>query len=462
MSPADESTLLRDLLRATADHAADYLEGVDERPVKAAQSYEEILTALDRPVPDDAEDPRAVLDALVAGATPGITGMNHPRFFGFVIGGALPAALAADWMVSAWDQNAGLALPTPAVAAIEEIAGRWLVDILGLPRDASFGLVTGCQMAHATCLAAARHAVLRDAGWDVETGGLQGAPRIRVVAGAERHATVDRALRLLGLGTDCIEPVAVDDAGAMRADALAEMLAGAQGPLIVCAQAGNVNTGAIDPLADVAEIARRAGAWLHVDGAFGLWAAASPRHRGSVAGIERADSWATDAHKWLNVPYDCGVAIVADSAAHRGAMSVTASYLEQTAGPDALREPVDWTPEFSRRARGVPVYAALCSLGRDGVAELVDRLCACAWRFAATLDEDDRVEVLATGLNQTLLGFAEGVDVDAVTAALAAEGTCLMTATTWRGRRCLRVSVCNWKTTFADVDRAVGALRSVV
>ena len=454
--------MIRDLLRATADHAADYLEGVDDRPVKAERTYAEILEAFDTPLPDDVQDPRAVLDALVAGATPGITGMNHPRFFGFVIGGSLPAALAADWMVSAWDQNAGLALPTPAVAAIEDVAGRWLLDVLDLPRAASFALVTGCQMAHATCLAAARHGVLRDTGWDVETDGLQGAPVIRVVAGAERHATVDRALRLLGLGTACIEAVAVDDAGAMRADALAEVLVGAQGPLIVCAQAGNVNTGAIDPLEDVADIAERAGAWLHVDGAFGLWAAASPRHRGSVAGIERADSWATDAHKWLNVPYDCGLAVVADRAAHRGAMSITASYLEQSAEPDALREPVDWTPEFSRRARGIPVYAALSSLGRTGVAELVDRLCACAWRFAASLDEDDGVEVLATGLNQTLLGFPEGVDVDALTAALAAEGNCLMTATTWRGRRCLRVSVCNWKTTFADVDRSVAALRSVV
>ncbi len=454
--------MIRDLLHATADHAADYLEGVDERPVKAEQTYQEILAALDAPLRDDVQDPRVVLDALVAAASPGITGMNHPRFFGFVIGGSLPAALAADWMVSAWDQNAGLALPTPAVAAIEDVAGRWLLDVLDLPHEASFALVTGCQMAHATCLAAARHGVLRDAGWNVETGGLQGAPVIRVVAGAEHHATIDRALRLLGLGTGCIEPVAVDDAGAMRADALAEVLAGAQGPLIVCAQAGNVNTGAIDPLEDVADIAERAGAWLHVDGALGLWAAASPRHRGSVAGIERADSWATDAHKWLNVPYDCGLAVVADRAAHRGAMGITASYLEQSAERDSLREPVDWTPEFSRRARGIPVYAALRSLGRDGVAELVDRLCACAWRFAATLDEDDAIEVLATGLNQTLLGLADGVDVDAVTAALAAEGTCLMTATTWRGRRCLRVSVCNWKTTFADVDRSVEALRSVV
>ncbi|HVP03865.1 MAG TPA: aminotransferase class V-fold PLP-dependent enzyme, partial [Solirubrobacteraceae bacterium] len=322
-----------------------------------------------------------------------------------------------------------------------------------------FALVTGCQMAHATCLAAARHGVLREAGWDVEADGLHGAPAVRVLAGAERHATVDRALRLLGLGTACIEEVAVDDAGAMRADALAETLVGASGPLIVCAQAGNVNTGAIDPLEDVADIARAAGAWLHVDGAFGLWAAASPRHRASVAGVERADSWATDAHKWLNVPYDCGIAVVADRAAHRGAMGVTASYLEQSGALEPLRDPVDWTPEFSRRARAVPVYAALRSLGREGVAELVDRLCACAWRFAASLDEDDGIDVLATGLNQTLVGFRPGVDADDVAAALAADGTCLMTATTWRGRRCLRISVCNWKTTFDDVDRSIEAVR---
>jgi glutamate/tyrosine decarboxylase-like PLP-dependent enzyme len=452
---------MRELLHAAADHAADYLEGVDERPVHAAADYAACIDALGGPLPEDPTSPHEVLDDLVAACDPGLTGMNHPRFYGFVIGGSLPAALAADWMTSAWDQNAGLARPSPAVAAAEAVAGAWLLDVLGLPGAASFGLVTGCQMAHVTCLAAARWRVLEQVGWDVEQAGLIGAPAIRVVAGAERHATIGSALRLLGLGTGCLELIDVDDAGAMRADALAIALEGACGPLIVCAQAGNVNTGAIDPLSPIADVAERHGAWLHVDGAFGLWASASPARRPLIAGVERADSWATDGHKWLNVPYDCGIAVVADRDAHRAAMGIVASYLQQTEDA-ALRDPVDWNPEFSRRARGLTVYAALRQLGRSGVAELVDRLCACSERFCDRLGGVDGIEVLAQGLNQTLVGFAPSVDVDAVVQALDDDGTCLMTATTWRGRRCLRISCCNWKTTEADVDRSVEALRRVL
>jgi glutamate/tyrosine decarboxylase-like PLP-dependent enzyme len=311
-------------------------------------------------------------------------------------------------------------------------------------------------MAHVTCLAAARHRVLADAGWDVERHGLNGAPPVRVLLGEERHVTVDRALRLLGLGSACVEPVAVDGDGAMLPDALAERLGAAGGPAVVCAQAGNVNTGAVDPLEAVCDVAHEAGAWVHVDGAFGLWANASPRHRSLLRGCERAHSWATDGHKWLNVPYDCGIAVVADRDAHRGAMSVQASYLAQ-GGPG--REPMDWTPEFSRRARSLPVYAALRSLGRSGVAELVDRLCACADRFAERFEDQVGVEVLAHALNQVLVrpeGDAEAVD--RLVRAIQEDGTCWVSATTWRGVRCIRISVCNWQTRFEDVDRSLEAM----
>jgi glutamate/tyrosine decarboxylase-like PLP-dependent enzyme len=383
--------------------------------------------------------------------------MGSPRFYGFVIGGAHPAGIAGDWLATVWDQAAGLALPTPAASEIDEIAGRWLVDLLRLPHDASFALVTGCQMAHVTALAAARHRVLALAGHDVERDGLAGAPPIRVVAGLERHVTVDRALRMLGIGTGAVVEVSVDEHGAMRADALAATLREREParPTIVVAQVGNVNTGASDDMVAVCAAAREAGAWIHVDGAFGLWAAASPSRRHLVAGVEGADSWATDAHKWLNVPYDCGVAFVRDREAHRAAMASTAAYLIQDA--DGPREPMDWTPEFSRRARGLAVYATLRALGRDGVAELVDRLCECAARFAERLPKAG-FEVLAHGLNQVLVAYGDDATTDAVLAAVQAEGTCWPSPTTWRGRRCIRISVCNWQTTFADVDRSVDAM----
>jgi len=447
---------MRDLLSAAAGHAAAYLESLPERPVVASRDAPAARAALRDALPDVPTDDRRVLDELVEDAEPGITAMGSPRFFGFVIGGTLPVALAADWMASTWDQNAGLASPTPAAAAIEEVAGAWVIDLLGLPRDASFAFVTGCQMAHATALAAARNRVLADAGWEVERDGLTGAPPVRVIATQERHVTVDRALRLLGLGTACVEPVAADERGAMLPEELERRLAAAGGPAIVCAQAGDVNTGAVDPLDEVCDAAGRAGAWVHVDGAFGLWAAASPRRRGLLRGCERADSWATDAHKWLNVPYDCGIAIIADREAHRRAMAVQASYLQQG---EPVREPMDWNPEFSRRARAVPVYAALRSLGRSGVAELVDRLCACAERFAERLAAQPGLEVLAQGLNQVLVR-PDGPDdgADRLVARIQRDGTCWTSATTWRGRRCMRISVCSWRTTLADVDRSVDAI----
>ncbi|HEV2812640.1 MAG TPA: aminotransferase class V-fold PLP-dependent enzyme [Solirubrobacteraceae bacterium] len=450
---------MRDLLHAAADHAADHLEGQGDRPIGPASSSADLLGVLDVPLPEGPADPQGVLDDLVRDAAPGLTGFGSPRFFGWVIGGALPASLAADWMVGAWDQNAGGATIAPAVAAIEEVAGKWVVDVLGLPEATSFGFVTGCQMAHVTALAAARGEVLRRAGWDVERDGLPGAPRIRVLAGAERHVTVDRALRLLGLGTASVEEVEADASGAMDAGALRAALASVDGPCIVVAQAGNVNTGAVDPMPDVCAAAREAGAWVHVDGAFGLWAAARPRRRALVAGVEAADSWATDGHKWLNVPYDCGIALVADAAAHQRAMTAAAAYIADAAGAGAARDPLVFNSEFSRRARGVPVYAALRSLGRAGVAELVDRLCDCADRFAERLGAEPGVQVLAHALNQVLVRFGDDDEAtDAVLGAVQREGTCFMSGTVWRGRHAMRISVSNWQTTLEDVDRSIEAV----
>jgi glutamate/tyrosine decarboxylase-like PLP-dependent enzyme len=443
----------RALLHDVADHAADWLEGVTERPVRPDVAPADFT--LTRDLADAAVPVEQVIAELAREAAPGLTAINSPRFFAFVMGGAHPAGVAADWLATAWDQNVGLAAPTPAAAAFEEIAGVWLADLLRLPADASFALVTGCQMAHVTALAAARHRVLATVGHDVERDGLTGAPRIRVVTGAERHVTVDRALRVLGLGTAAIEPVAVDERGALVAAALTDVLGAADGPAIVVAQAGNVNGGAIDPLPEVAAAARAAGAWLHVDGAFGLWAAASPTHRDRVRGAELADSWATDAHKWLNVPFDCGIVFVRDREAHRAAISVTAAYLVQDAG--GPREPMDWTPEFSRRARGLAVYATLRALGRDGVAGLVDRLCACAERFAGGLGAAG-FAVLAQDLNQVVVACDDDAVTDATLAAVQAEGTCYPSGTTWRGRRCIRLSVSNWQTTTADVDRSIAAM----
>jgi glutamate/tyrosine decarboxylase-like PLP-dependent enzyme len=403
------------------------------------------------------------VDELVAAAEPGVVAIPSGRYFGFVIGGALPAALAADWLTSTWDQNAGLVVGGRSAAVVEEVAGRWLKELLNLPPHASFAFVTGCQMAHATALAAARHHVLARAGWDVERDGLAGSPPIRVYAGAERHVTIDRALRLLGLGTASVIPVPTDEQGRMRPDALRDALAGASGPIIVCAQVGNVNTGAIDDMAAIVETAHAAEAWVHVDGAFGLWAAASPSLRHLVAGTERADSWATDAHKWLNVPYDSGLAFVAHPDSHRAAMQATASYLIQ-ADPGAVRDQLDWTPEFSRRARGFAVYAALRSLGRTGVAALVDRCCAHARRFAERLGREPDIELLNdVVLNQVLVRFLDPRgDHDGrtaeVTRRIQRDGVLWASGTTWHGMGALRISVSNWSTTEDDVERSVEAI----
>ena len=449
------------LLRRTADIAAEYLASLPERPVRADASLEELRSAL-RVGLDDAPRPALqVIEELVAAADPGLIGSQGPRYFGFVIGGALDSAIAADWLTSAWDQNGGGFPVGPSAAVAEEVACEWLLDLLGLPDDAGVGLTTGCQMAHVTCLAAARHRVLADAGWDVEDDGLFGAPPVRVLLGARAHTTVFAALRMLGLGSRRVELVAADDQGRMREPELARLLAGGEGPAIVIAQAGEVNTGAIDAMPAIARLAREHGAWCHVDGAFGLWAAASPALRGLVDGVAEADSWATDAHKWLNVPYDSGVAIVRDRTAHSAAMN-------SVAGVEYIPEPrhderysTEWVPEFSRRARGFAVYAALRELGRNGVAELVERCCACARLMADELARDPRVTLLnEVVLNQVLVRFeTEGVNVTGeVIDAVQREGTCWMSGTEWQAEPAMRISVCNWRTTEADIRRSATAI----
>lgn len=445
------------LLRDTAERAIAHLQGLADRPVHATASVAELRDAFGGPLPDGPLDPAVVVEELAEAAAPGTVGTMSPRYFGFVIGGSHPAAIAADWLVSAWDQNAGLHVGGPAVGVMEEVAGTWLLDLLGLPAHASVGFVTGCQMAHFTALAAARHQVLAAVGWDVEADGLIGAPALRAVVGTHRHVTVDRALRYLGLGTATIEVVESDPAGRMDVDALrATLTSRPAGPTIVCTQVGDVNTGAIDPVADVIDVAHGHGAWVHVDGAFGLWAAASPSRRPLVEGLGGADSWATDAHKWLNVPYDSGLAFCAHPDAHRAAMATSASYLERVAG--APREQMDWNPEFSRRARGVPVYAALRSLGRRGVADLVDRCCDLAARFAERLAAEPGVTVLNdVVLNQVLVRF-DDVGADEVVRRVQDDGTCWLSGTSWEGRPAMRISVCNFQTTEDDVDRSIAAI----
>jgi glutamate/tyrosine decarboxylase-like PLP-dependent enzyme len=451
---------MRELLRETADLAADFLESLPERPVFPHVELDDLRSRLGGPVPEGPTDPHAVVRELAAVGDTGAVAIPGGRYFGFVIGGAVPAALAADWLTSAWDQNAGLYVAGPAAAVAEEVAGAWLAELLRLPADVSFAFVTGTQMAHATALAAARNHVLSEAGWDVERDGLPGAPRIRVLAGEKVHSTLPRALRLVGLGTGSIVSVAADDQGRMRADALIDALAAGDGPTIVCAQAGEVNTGSFDPFEEIADAAEAAGAWLHVDGAFGLWAAASPRFAHLTAGAERADSWSTDGHKWLNVPYDSGIVLCARPEAHRRAMSVYADYLvhAEKGGP---RDQMDWTPEFSRRARGFTVYAAIRSLGRSGIAELVERCCDHAARFAAGIAELPGVEVLnEVVLNQVLFRLDSDERTQAALAAVQESGVAWMSGSVWRGRQAIRISVSNWQTTEEDIDRTVAAFSS--
>ncbi|MBA2381481.1 MAG: aspartate aminotransferase family protein, partial [Chloroflexi bacterium] len=404
---------------------------------------------------------------------PGVMASAGPRFFGFVIGGSLPAALAADWLTSAWDNNAGLYVIGPSASVAEEVAGGWLIDLFGLPADSSVGYSTGATMASFTALAAGRHRVLERAGWNVEEDGLIGAPDIAVVVGAEAHVTIHVSLQMLGLGRNRVFKVDADGQGRMRADALRATLAGLRDrPVIVCAQSGNVNTGAFDPLPEiVAAVRELPNAWLHVDGAFGLWAATTPALRHLTAGLADADSWTTDAHKWLNVPYDSGIVIVRDAAAHHAAMTLGAAYYVETAGGE--RDPYNWVAESSRRARGFPIYAALRSLGRDGLAEMIDRCSALARRMADGLRDAPGVTILNdVVLNQVLVRFAPrnggdeaATDAEtdahtrAVIAAVQAEGTCWLGGTTWHGKAAMRISVSNWSTTEADADASVAAIR---
>ena len=449
---------IRALLGRTAELASDFLESLDDRPVFPRTSVAELRKALGGPLPEEPTAPEDVVESLVAAADQGIVAMPSGRYFGFVIGGGLPAALAADWLTSAWDQNAGLYVGGPSASVVEQVVREWVCDLLGLPEDASLGLVTGSQMGNVTALAAARFRVLERVGWDVGRDGLSGAPHVRVLVGAQRHVTIDRALRLLGLGVP--EIVVADGQGRLDAEALRAALAEEDGPTIVCAQAGEVNTGAFDPFDEIADAVAPHGAWLHVDGAFGLWAAASPNLRHLVHGVERADSWITDAHKWLNVPYDSALVLCADPEAHRAAMTISASYLIQD-DSRTVRDQVDWVPEFSRRARGFAVYAALRSLGRSGLAELVERTCACARRFGDGIVELDGVELVNdVVLNQVLFRFESDARTDEVLKAVQEAGDVWMSGTVWDGRRAIRVSVSNWQTDDDEIDLALEAFRT--
>lgn len=458
------------LLDRTLELALEYLDRLPQGPVGATATLAELRERLDRPLPREGHEPSVVIEQLVGNVAGGLAASAGGRFFGWVIGGAVPAALAADWLTSTWDQNAGMYAVAPAAAVVEEVCGRWLLELLGLPRSASFALVTGCQMAHVTCLAAARNAVLARHGWDVEEQGLFGAPAIRVVTGDQRHGTIERALRLLGLGRGSLIDIPVDENG-LTAAALEPVLAAVPGaPTIVLLQAGDLNTGAFDPFPEVIPIARKYGAWVHVDGAFGLWAATSPDHQPLTVGVEQADSWATDGHKWLNVPYDCGYAIVADREAHRRSFSHRVAYLDHS---DVARDQVDWNPEYSRRARGFATYAAISSLGREGIGRIVADCCRHALAIVEGAAALPGVQVVCRPrINQGLLRFldprpdATEADHDRrteeIAARIVASGEALFACTTWRGLRCMRVSVSAWATTDADVERTVRAIDAAI
>ena len=442
-------------LAAAHRRALEWLRSLDERPVPARAGIAEVVASLGESLPEHGAEAAEVVDLLATACDPGLTAIPSGRFFGFVIGGTHPAALAADWLVSAWDQNSGLRRLTPAHSAVEDLAGSWLLELLGLPAESAVGFVTGGTMANFTGLAAGRDAVLRHAGWDVTVAGLQGGPRVRVLVGAERHDTVDLSLRYLGLGAP--EPVPVDDQGRVRADALGAALEQGDGrPTVVVLQAGNVHSGAFDPFGPAIEAAHAHGAWVHVDGAFGLWAAASTAHRHLVEGVARADSWATDAHKTLNVPYDSGLAVVRDRAALTAAMGMHGDYLIH----DEAGEPFDKVPEISRRGRAFPVWAVLRALGRSGVEELVDRLCRHARRFADEIAAIPGAEVLnVVDFTQVCVSFGSDAHTEAVVRAMLEDGTAWMTGSRWKGRSVLRISVSSWATTDDDVRRSMDALR---
>jgi glutamate/tyrosine decarboxylase-like PLP-dependent enzyme len=446
---------MEELLGLVTDEVARFRAELGERRPTASATRADVRAALGGPLPQGPTAPRLVVEQLVEAARPGLMGTPGPRFFGFVIGGALPSATAADMLAAGWDQCAFNAVLSPAAAAAEDVAGGWLKELLGIPSTASVGFVTGAQAGNTVGLACARHHVLSKAGWDVELKGLQAAPRIRVVAGEERHATVDRSLRLLGLGSDVVEPVRADANGAIDVGHLEQVLDAGDGPTIVCLQAGNVNTGACDDLRAACELAHRHGAWVHVDGAFGLWAAANPATRHLMDGVELADSWGCDGHKWLNLPYDSALAFCSRPQVQVAAMSYTASYLT---GSGVEPGAADYTAESSRRARGFAAWAALRELGRSGVADLVERCCRLARRFADQLAAAGFEVANDVVLNQVLVSFGDDTTTDRVVQAIQEDGTCWMGATTWRGRRYMRIAVSNYLTSEDDVDRSVAAI----
>ena len=430
--------------------AARYLETLEERPVAPTPEAIARLEELNRPLQEDPRSPAEVIETLNRIGSPATVGMAGRRYFGFVIGGTLPAALAANWLAGAWDQNAGLFASSPIATVLEEVSLGWLLDVLKLPAGSGGAFVTGATVANFTALAAARHAVLRNAGWDVEADGLFGAPPITVVVGGEVHPSLIKALGMLGLGRSRVKRVPVDGQGRMRASEIPPI----EGPTILCMQAGNVNTGAFDPAAEICERAHAAGAWVHVDGAFGLWAAASPRYAHLADGVADADSWATDAHKWLNVPYDSGLAFVRDATALRRAMSVSAAYFPE----GEHREPMQFTPELSRRARGIEIWAALHSLGRRGLSELIERNCNLARRFAVQLQQGGGEILNEVVLNQVLVSFGDAARTRQVIERVQRDGTCWCGPTEWQGRTAMRISVSSWATEDIDVDRSVTAI----
>jgi glutamate/tyrosine decarboxylase-like PLP-dependent enzyme len=456
------------LLALASQHADRYLENIRERHVGARTDAPSLRRLLGGALPDTGADAQTVIDALGNAGADGTVATQGPRYFGFVVGGSFRVATAADWLVSAWDQNTGIYALSPITSIIEEIVTSWVTDLLGLEGPWSAGFVTGGQMANFTCLVTARHHVLEKVGWDVENKGLSSAPSIDVIVSDEPHYSIGTSLRMMGLGADRVQRVPTDHQGRMRLEAVEAALSRHTGPCIVCTQVGNVNTGAVDPIAAIIALARRRDAWVHVDGAFGAWAAVSPSRKHLVDGIAQADSVATDAHKWLNVPYDCGIALTAHPQTHRRAFTVPAAYIQET---KEARDPHEFTPEESRRGRAIPIYAVLRALGKQGLTDLIDRCCTLAQRMAARLSQHPRVTILnEVVLNQVLLrcvpesGTPADADafVDAVIDTIQRDGTCWLGGTTWKGARAIRISVSNWSTTEADADRSAEAILQAI
>ena len=457
---------MKHVLEVAVAHATGYLDSLSTRPIAAKASIEELRSRLSRPVPETSIDPKDVIDELVRDTEGGLVGSASGRFFGWVIGGTLPVALAADWLTSAWDQNGASNLTAPAEAVVEEVCGTWMKHLLGIPQTASFAFVTGCQMAHTTALAAARHQLMKERGCDVERHGLSGAPRLTILTTQSRHESILRSARLLGLGTDAIEYVGSDSAGRISIEELRKALDRSRpGPTVVWLQAGDLNTGQFDPFEDACETAHEAGAWVHVDGAFGLWVATSSKYRHLLAGAEKADSWATDGHKWLNLPFDSGQVFVAHPAAHRAAFAQDASY---SIPNHELRNQKDWNPEWSRRGRGFVAYAAIRALGRAGIAEIVERCCTHTRRLVAGIAQLPGAEIVAEPIiNQALVRFlgADGnhdAATDDVIRSIQSDGVSWFGGATWNGMRVMRVSVCNWLTSSDDIERTLASIAKVL